>query len=151
MTTAIGRKAAPARNVVAFRSYQSQAETLVKTYLLADPFIPYTSVFAGIFACKMVYDLCQLISSFYFRTYTTLTKIQRTEWNNRGMSTVHAIFISAVSTYFAFWSNLFSDQNPDGLLITRSSPLSTFALGGYIRLTRWIERNNEDKKPVFEV
>ncbi|WMV15413.1 hypothetical protein MTR67_008798 [Solanum verrucosum] len=129
MTTAIGRKAAPARNVVAFRSYQSQAETLVKTYLLADPFIPYTSVFAGIFACKMVYDLCQLISSFYFRTYTTLTKIQRTEWNNRGMSTVHAIFISAVSTYFAFWSNLFSDQNPDGLLITRSSPLSTFALG----------------------
>jgi len=54
MTTAIGRKAAPARNIVAFRSYQSQAETLVKTYLLADPFIPYTSVFAGIFACKMV-------------------------------------------------------------------------------------------------
>lgn len=129
MTTAIGRKAAPARNLVAFGSYQSQAGTLAKTYLLADPSIPYTSVFAGMFACKMVYDLCHLISSFYFRTYTTLTKIQRTEWNNRGMSTVHAIFISAVSTYFAFWSNLFSDQNPDGLLITRRSPLSTFTLG----------------------
>lgn len=54
MATAMGRKAAPARNIVAFRSYQSRAETLVKTYLLADPFIPYTSVFAGIFACKMV-------------------------------------------------------------------------------------------------
>ncbi|XP_060194212.1 uncharacterized protein LOC132623473 isoform X2 [Lycium barbarum] len=129
MATTMGRKAAPARNMMAFKSYHSQAQTLVKTYLLADHFIPYTSVFAGIFSCKMVYDLCQLISSFYFRTYTTLTKIQRIEWNNRGMSTVHAIFISAVSTYFAFWSNLFSDHNPDGLLITRSSQLSTFTLG----------------------
>lgn len=54
MATAIGRKAAPGRNLVAFGSYQSRAETLVKTYLLADSFIPYTSVFAGIFACKMV-------------------------------------------------------------------------------------------------
>ncbi|KAM3284513.1 TLC domain-containing protein 4-B [Capsicum chacoense] len=129
MATAIGRKVAPARKMVAFGSYQIRAETLVKTYLLADPSIPYTSVFVGIFACKMVYDVCQLISSFYFRTYTTLTKIQRIEWNNRGMSTVHAIFISVVSMYFAFWSNLFSDRNHDGLLITRSSPLSTFTLG----------------------
>ncbi|CAN4081893.1 unnamed protein product [Withania somnifera] len=129
MAIAIGRKAAPARKIVTFGSYQIRAETLVKTYLLADPFIPYTSVFAGIFACKMVYDVCQLISSFYFRTYTTLTKIQRIEWNNRGMSTVHAIFISVISMYFAFWSNLFSDRNPDGLLVTRSSPLSTFTLG----------------------
>ncbi|KAB2011276.1 hypothetical protein ES319_D09G008800v1 [Gossypium barbadense] len=36
------------------QSYQNQAELLLKEYLLADSFIPYTSVICGIFACKMV-------------------------------------------------------------------------------------------------
>ena len=39
---------------MAIKSYQNQAEALVKNYLLADPFIPYTSVLGGIFACKVV-------------------------------------------------------------------------------------------------
>lgn len=40
--------------VIAMKSYQNQAQLLVKDYLLADPFLPYTSVLGGIFACKMV-------------------------------------------------------------------------------------------------
>ncbi|KAH1082548.1 hypothetical protein J1N35_022309 [Gossypium stocksii] len=45
-----------------------------------------------------------------------------------GISTVHAIFISALSLYLVFWSNLFSDELAS-LLVFRSSPLSTFGLG----------------------
>ncbi|KAF5728735.1 transmembrane protein 56-B-like isoform X1 [Tripterygium wilfordii] len=114
---------------MAFKSYQNQAEVLVKNYLFADPFIPYTSILGGLFACKVVYDLTQLISTFYIKTYSSLTKIQRIEWNNRGTSTVHAIFITAMSLYFVFWSDLFSDKQQSGLITFRSSPLSAFGLG----------------------
>ncbi|XP_059650253.1 uncharacterized protein LOC132296005 isoform X2 [Cornus florida] len=115
------------KTVMAFKSYQNQAEKLVKNYILADPFIPYTAILGGIFACKMVYDLTQLISTFYFRSYVGLTKIQRIEWNSRGISTVHAIFIATMSVYFVFWSDLFTNQH--GIFTLRSSPLSTFSLG----------------------
>ncbi|KAF6172352.1 hypothetical protein GIB67_024974 [Kingdonia uniflora] len=124
--------------VMAIKSYQNQAEVLVRNYLLADPFIPYTSVLGGILVCKMVYEFTQLVSSFYFKSYASLTKIQRIEWNNRrvflcpiflGISTFHAFFITFVSLYLVFFSELFSDQRLAGLVIFRSSPLSTFALG----------------------
>ncbi|MBA0812120.1 hypothetical protein Gohar_026114 [Gossypium harknessii] len=118
----------PKQTVMAIKSYQNQAQLLVKNYLFADPFIPFTSILGGILACKVAYDLTQLISNFYSKTYPGLTKIQRVEWNNRGISTVHAIFISALSLYLVFWSNLFSDELA-GLLVFRSSPLSTFGLG----------------------
>ncbi|KAK9267314.1 hypothetical protein L1049_009737 [Liquidambar formosana] len=121
---AISKKA-----VMAIKSYQNQAEVLVKNYLLADPFIPYTSVLGGLFACKMVYDLTRLISTFHSKSYAGLTKIQRIEWNNRGISTIHAIFIASVSLYFVFWSDLYSDPRLAGFVTLRSSPLSTFALG----------------------
>ncbi|CAL5412686.1 unnamed protein product [Camellia sinensis] len=117
------------KTVMAFKSYQNQAEVLVKNYLLADPIIPYTSVLGGIFACKMVYDLTQLISTFYSRSYNALTKLQRIEWNSRGISTVHAIFIATVSLYFVFWSDLFSDQQHTGLITFRHSQISSFSLG----------------------
>ncbi|XP_043687316.1 TLC domain-containing protein 4-B-like isoform X2 [Telopea speciosissima] len=114
---------------MAIKSYQNQAELLVRDYLLADPFVPYTSVLGGILACKMVYDIMQLISSFYFRSYAALTKIQKIEWNNRGISTLHAIFITIMSVYFVIFADLFSDRRLAGLVIFRSSPLSTFVLG----------------------
>ncbi|KAL0363719.1 UNVERIFIED_CONTAM: TLC domain-containing protein 4 B [Sesamum calycinum] len=117
------------RTVLAFQSYQNQAKVLVRNYVLADPFIPYTSVLGGILTCKLVYDLTQLISAFYFRSYNGLTKIQRTEWNNRGISTLHAVFISTMSVYFVFWSDLFADHNSAGPITLRNSPLSTFVLG----------------------
>ncbi|TYH52176.1 hypothetical protein ES332_D09G009500v1 [Gossypium tomentosum] len=111
------------------QSYQNQAELLLKEYLLADSFIPYTSVICGIFACKMVYDLTQLFSSVYFKSYLILSKVQRNEWNNRSISTVHAIFITVMSLYFVFWSNLYSDNRYAGMIMFRSSALSTFTLG----------------------
>lgn len=36
------------------KSYQDQAEQLLKEYALADPFMPYVSIVGGTFACKMV-------------------------------------------------------------------------------------------------
>jgi len=36
------------------KSYQNQAEYFVEHYLLADPFLPYTSVLVGICLCKLV-------------------------------------------------------------------------------------------------
>ncbi|XP_022847919.1 transmembrane protein 56-like isoform X2 [Olea europaea var. sylvestris] len=117
------------RTVFTLKSYRTQAEVLVKNYILSDPFIPYTSVVVGALTCKLVYDLTQLISAIYFRGYNGLTKIQRTEWNNRGVSTLHAIFISITSLYFVFWSDLFSEHHSAELITFRNSPLSTFALG----------------------
>lgn len=117
------------RKVLAFKSYQNKAEVLVKYYLLTDPLIPYTAVLGGILVFKLVYDLTQLISSFYLRTYNGLTKIQRIEWNNRGVSTLHAIFISTMSLYFVFWSDLFSDHQSTGLVTFRNSTPSTVTLG----------------------
>ncbi|XP_050368351.1 uncharacterized protein LOC126786549 [Argentina anserina] len=121
--------AVPRKTVMAIKSYQNQAEDLVKSYLLADPFMPYTSIIGGIFLCKMVYDLTQLISTFYIKSYAGLTKIQRIEWNSRGISSIHAIFITVLSLYLVFWSDLFSDQKLAGLVTFRSSPLSVFGLG----------------------
>ncbi|XP_071724277.1 uncharacterized protein [Rutidosis leptorrhynchoides] len=120
--------AVSSKTAMAIKTYQDQAEVLVKNYLFADPFIPYTSVLGGIFSCKVAYDFVQLVSTFYFKTYSGLNKIQRIEWNNRGVSTIHAAYIALMSLYFVFWSDLFSDKIP-GLVTFRSSHLSTSALG----------------------
>ncbi|CAN1150864.1 TLC domain-containing protein 4-B [Linum perenne] len=118
----------PKETVMAIEAYRSQAQVLVKSYLFADPFVPYTSVLGGVVACKVIYDITQLISTFYIKTYSGLTRIQRIEWNNRGMSSLHAIFITALSLYFVFWSDLFSDKTNAGYVTLRSSPLSIFGL-----------------------
>ncbi|CAH8346092.1 unnamed protein product [Eruca vesicaria subsp. sativa] len=111
-------------------SYQNQAEGFVKRYLLADPLLPYTSVLTGIFLCKMVYDLTDSFSFIHIKSYSAVTKMKRIEWNNRGISTVHAIFISLMSLYFVFFSDFFSNQTTlQGLMVFRSSPLSNFGLG----------------------
>ncbi|XWS44419.1 hypothetical protein CRYUN_Cryun15aG0043600 [Craigia yunnanensis] len=111
------------------KSYRDQAELLLKEYLLADSFIPHTSVICGICACKMIYDLTQLFSIVYFKSYPSLSEVQRTEWSNRSISTIHAIFITGMSLYFVFWSDLYTDHQYAGLITFRSSALSTFSLG----------------------
>ncbi|EEF41983.1 conserved hypothetical protein [Ricinus communis] len=110
------------------RSYQNHAELLLKEYLLDDSFIPYTSIIAGIFACKTVYDLTDLFSAVYFKCYPKLANVQRIEWNNRAISTFHAIFITVISLYLVFGSDLYSDHSAD-VITFRSSSLSVFALG----------------------
>lgn len=39
---------------MAIEAYQSRAEQLLKEYISADFFLPYTSVIGGILACKLV-------------------------------------------------------------------------------------------------
>ncbi|MQM10061.1 hypothetical protein Taro_042950 [Colocasia esculenta] len=75
------------------------------------------------------YDLTHLASSYCVKGYTSLTKIQRIEWNNRGMSSVHAFYITTMSLYLVCFSSMFSDDGPGGLVVFRSSPLSIFTLG----------------------
>ncbi|KQK09939.1 transmembrane protein 56 [Brachypodium distachyon] len=110
------------------KAYSDKAESLVKEYLLADSYVSYTAVLGGILMCKMVYDITHLVSSFYYKSYASLSKIQKLEWNNRGMSTIHAMFITFMSVYLVFFSDLFSDQL-DGPVTLRSSNISNFTLG----------------------
>lgn len=42
------------QTIGAIKAYHHQAQHLVNNYLLADPFIPYTSVLTGIFLSKVV-------------------------------------------------------------------------------------------------
>ncbi|XP_021313343.1 transmembrane protein 56 isoform X1 [Sorghum bicolor] len=115
-------------SVLAAKAYKYKAESLVKEYLLADSYVSYTAVLGGILMCKMAYDITSIISLLYYKGYGSLTKTQKLEWNNRGMSTIHAIFITVMSVYLVFFSNLFSDQL-DGPVTFRSSNLSIFTLG----------------------
>ncbi|CAN6309926.1 unnamed protein product [Urochloa humidicola] len=114
--------------MAAVTAYKYQAQALMRDYLLADPLVPYTSVLLGIVLCKMAYDFTRILSSFYFKGYTSLTKIQRIEWNNRGMSSAHAIFITAVSLYLVVSTDLFSDR-VKGPITFRNSIISSSALG----------------------
>lgn len=99
------------------------------THLLKEYQFEYTSVLCGIFACKLVYGLSQFVSGICFKHYSTLPKMKQIEWDNRAISTLHAIFITALSIYLAFWSDLYSDDLQRGPIIFRSSALSTFVLG----------------------
>lgn len=45
------------------------------------------------------------------------------------MSSVHAIFIAAMSLYLVFFSDLFSDDLANGPITYRNSQLSSFTLG----------------------
>ncbi|KAJ7965035.1 Transmembrane protein 56-B [Quillaja saponaria] len=114
---------------MAIKSYENQAELLLKRYLLADPLIPYTSIVGGVLSCKMVYEITQLISTLYFKSYSSLSKIQHIEWNSRAISTIHAIFIATMSLYFVFCSDLFSDHQTASIITLQSSSLSMFSLG----------------------
>ncbi|XP_057954836.1 uncharacterized protein LOC131148895 [Malania oleifera] len=114
---------------MAVDSNHNQAQLLLGEYILVDPFIHYISVIFGILCCKMVYDLMHFISTIYFKSHSSLSKVQQIEWNNRAISTVHAIFITIMSLYLVFGSDLFSDNHLAGLITSRSSPLSTFVLG----------------------
>lgn len=53
------------RTAMAFKTYQNKANVLVKDYIISEPFIPYSSVLGGLFACKVVYteSFCLRIST----------------------------------------------------------------------------------------
>ncbi|XP_057544765.1 uncharacterized protein LOC130823950 [Amaranthus tricolor] len=112
-----------------FPHIAGSATDLVKSHLLSDAVIPYASIVAGILVCKVVYNFTQLFGALYFKSYAGLNRVQRIEWSNRGISTVHALFIAAMSLYFVFWSDLYADYQTNGFVTFRSSALSTFTLG----------------------
>lgn len=109
--------------------YRIQAEQLLKDYLVADAIVLYSSVIGGVCASKMIYDLSHAISATCYKSYSSLSKPQQIEWNNRAISTLHALFITIMSLFLVFWSDLFSDDRLYGTITLRSSSLSTFALG----------------------
>ncbi|XP_057733799.1 uncharacterized protein LOC130948937 isoform X1 [Arachis stenosperma] len=87
------------------------------------------SVFTGIIFCVIVYRLMDIMSSLLFMRYGKLSDKQKIEWNNRGFSTVHAIFASVVSFYLLMRSDLFSDDSREELIVHRSSTFSNSVLG----------------------
>ncbi|KAL6570507.1 hypothetical protein OROGR_000057 [Orobanche gracilis] len=113
-------------------SCRSQAELIFRNYVSADLFLVFTSVIIGIFACKTVYDASQLISAIYFKSYLNLKKCRQIEWSNRAMSTFHAVYITLVSLYFVFRSDVFIRNLNRGPITLQSSTFSTCALGASV-------------------
>ncbi|XP_027930395.1 transmembrane protein 56-B [Vigna unguiculata] len=87
------------------------------------------SVFTGIFFCVVVYRLTAILSSLSFAGYGKLNRAEKIEWNNRGFSTVHALFVSFASFYFVVLSDLFKTDSQEELVINRSSTFSNSVLG----------------------
>ncbi|XP_010529701.1 PREDICTED: transmembrane protein 56-like [Tarenaya hassleriana] len=87
------------------------------------------SVCLGIIICKVVYHLTGWTSHLLFKAYGTLGSKQRMEWNNRGFSTFHAVFVSVAAIYLLIFSGLFDDNVPGDLIINRTSTLSEAVLG----------------------
>ncbi|GLU02606.1 hypothetical protein SLE2022_198510 [Rubroshorea leprosula] len=87
------------------------------------------SGFLGIIVCKIVYDLTGSISFYCFKGYQKLSSKQRVEWNNRGFSTFHALIVAVISFYLLLFSDLFSEDSQDTLIINRTSTLSNTILG----------------------
>ncbi|CAH9130526.1 unnamed protein product [Cuscuta epithymum] len=110
-------------------SYRTQAEMVLRSFIFSDLHMAYSSVIFGIVMCKMVYNLSQMITVSCYKGFSNLSKPQQIEWNNRAISTVHSMFITAMSLYIVFWSNVFSDYQLSGLITSRNSTLSTCVLG----------------------
>lgn len=87
------------------------------------------SIFSGIILCVLVYASTAILSSLLFKCYGKLNSVEKIEWNNRGFSTFHALFVSSASFYLLILSDLFNVKSHDDLVITRSSTLSDTVLG----------------------
>ncbi|KAL3633800.1 hypothetical protein CASFOL_022562 [Castilleja foliolosa] len=114
---------------MSIESYKSHSELLFGKSISDVSFPVYTSIMIGIFGCKTVYDLSQLISPVWFKSYLNLAKSRQIEWSNRAISTFHSVYITIVSLYFVFSSELFVDNLHLGPFTLRSSIFSTCALG----------------------
>ncbi|KAL2317339.1 hypothetical protein Fmac_031215 [Flemingia macrophylla] len=87
------------------------------------------SIFSGIILCVIVYASTAILSSLFFKGYGKLNSVEKNEWNNRGFSTVHALFVSFASFYLLILSDLFNVKSHDDVVITRSSTTSDTVLG----------------------
>ncbi|KAL2333112.1 hypothetical protein Fmac_014325 [Flemingia macrophylla] len=87
------------------------------------------SVFTGIIFCAIVYRLTAIFSSMLFTGYGKLSSAQKIEWNNRGFSTIHALFASFTSFYLLILSDIFNKDSQEELIVNRSSTFSNSVLG----------------------
>ncbi|XP_047312232.1 TLC domain-containing protein 4-B [Impatiens glandulifera] len=87
------------------------------------------SAFAGVLICKIVYELTGVLSSMFITGYKKLNDVKKLEWNNRGISTFHALLVAAAAFYLFLVSDLFSENSDQGLIVNRRSDLSDRILG----------------------
>ncbi|KAJ1263389.1 hypothetical protein BS78_09G180900 [Paspalum vaginatum] len=88
------------------------------------------SVLGGVAMCAAAYDLTRQVSSRCFKGYSGLNKMHRVEWNNRGISTIHALAAAAVSFYLLVMSDLFSDDAHSAVsVVDRKSWMSDAMFG----------------------
>uniref|UniRef100_A0A0R0L0Y6 TLC domain-containing protein n=1 Tax=Glycine max TaxID=3847 RepID=A0A0R0L0Y6_SOYBN len=87
------------------------------------------SIFSGIILCVLVYTSTAILSSLLFKGYGKLSSAEKIEWNNRGFSTFHALFVSSASFYLLILSDVFNVNSHGDVVINRSSTLSDAVLG----------------------
>ncbi|XP_074564832.1 uncharacterized protein LOC141821318 [Curcuma longa] len=87
------------------------------------------SVFSGVLMCKVVYQVTHKVSMLYLKGYNNLTKLEKIEWNSRGVSTFHAVIVAAASLYLLVFSDLFKNGSKSELVVNRKSLLSDATLG----------------------
>ncbi|XP_015874792.3 uncharacterized protein LOC107411676 [Ziziphus jujuba] len=88
----------------------------------------FASILCGIVLCRIVYKLTGQVSASCFERYGKLSTAEKVEWNNRGFSTVHAIFVAFASLYL-LQSDLFKEDFQHELIVDRKSTLSDTVLG----------------------
>ncbi|KAG5052870.1 hypothetical protein JHK87_005068 [Glycine soja] len=84
---------------------------------------------AGCDCIRMVYTSTAILSSLLFKGYGKLSSAEKIEWNNRGFSTFHALFVSSASFYLLILSDVFNVNSHGDVVINRSSTLSDAVLG----------------------
>ncbi|XP_050220523.1 uncharacterized protein LOC126670746 [Mercurialis annua] len=87
------------------------------------------SILSGIIMCITVYQLTGFVSALCFKGYGKLTKVQTMEWNNRGFSTFHALFVASASFYLLVLSGLFDEGSQEESILYRNSVVSNSVLG----------------------
>ncbi|KAL9316433.1 hypothetical protein ACSQ67_017434 [Phaseolus vulgaris] len=87
------------------------------------------SIFSGIILCVIAYTSTAILSSLLFKGYGKLSSAEKIEWNNRGFSTFHALFVSSASFYLVILSDVFIAKSHDDIVINKSSRLSDTVLG----------------------
>ncbi|KAJ1386963.1 TRAM/LAG1/CLN8-like proteiny domain [Sesbania bispinosa] len=87
---------------------------------------PWTEVTV---VATLVYKSIAILSSLLFEGYGKLSSAEKIDWNNRGFSTFHAVFVSCASFYLLIISDTFKENSYDDLVINRSSTLSNSVLG----------------------
>lgn len=87
------------------------------------------SILASIVMCKIIYEVTRVVSISLFKGYMKLNEAQKLEWNNRGISTLHALFVAVASVYILIISDLFKEGPENELITHRTSIMSDTALG----------------------